>query len=247
MTMGKWREFFWPGLEVRSAVPELMDDFTTDARALRDTLRQFPLVNRAFSRFRALFRAIILSDILKRKQKSVTILDIGAGGCDIPLWIAGELRSLKIEPTLFCLDHDPRVIAYARERVRGHPAITLLETDIREAASLNLRPHYIVGNHVLHHFPSGIIPEIIRSLNETAAQGILINDLLRSRWAFLGFTLLGRPLFRKGFAFHDGRLSIRKGFRPVDFEEYLLRAGLAGRLHVKTVFPGHVCLWGIKP
>jgi hypothetical protein len=48
-----------------------------------------------------------------------------------------------------------------------------------------------------------------------------MNDLKRSNWAYLGFTLFSRLLTPRSFHFHDGRLSIRRAFLAEEWRDFI--------------------------
>jgi hypothetical protein len=48
-----------------------------------------------------------------------------------------------------------------------------------------------------------------------------MNDLKRSNLAYLGFTIFSGLLTHRSYHFHDGRLSIKRGFLPEELRQFL--------------------------
>jgi hypothetical protein len=82
-----------------------------------------------------------------------------------------------------------------------------------------------------------VIAAVFEALKR-ARVGILLNDLARSPWGYLGYTIFTGLLLHRSFAFHDGRLSIRRGFTLREFQEIL--GPLSDRLVFGTAHPSRV-------
>jgi 2-polyprenyl-3-methyl-5-hydroxy-6-metoxy-1,4-benzoquinol methylase len=227
-------------MPVRAEDPELMDLAASDPERLERTLRQMGWINRLLTGSRRLLRATVLKDLRRRPGRPpFTLLDVGSGGGDIAAWLVRSCPALRV----VCLDHDPRVIAYARRR---YPALSSVEFRLDSASELDRmeRFDYVFANHFLHHLPEDRIAPTVQAMMRRTRRLLVINDLLRSRRSYLIYSLFAAAFLGRSFAFHDGRLSIRKGFR---LEE--LRALLAGierpeRLEVRLERPGRVCVIG---
>ncbi len=218
-----WRTLLYP--PVRSREREIMDDPDSDRELLENTLRQFPRTNRLLSRMHHLLDRYFLRDMEARlkthrvsRDKTFTILDVGAGACDIPLWLAAQARKRGIPVDITCIDHDSRVVEFARERVAHDPDVTVQPGSALDIAG---RYDYIMCNHVLHHLDDGEIRRFFQGTYHSCGRRILINDLLRSYWSIIGFWLFATCFLRDSFARTDGIISVRKGFRRVEIEEII--------------------------
>jgi ubiquinone/menaquinone biosynthesis C-methylase UbiE len=220
----------------RSTDAELMDLPDADEARLFRTLDQFQHINRVFSQVRPLLRKTILRDM--QPGTDYHMIDIGAGACDIPIWMLHEAGKRGLTLRITAVDSDPRVVRYARER---HAQIEGLS--IHEADALKLGEcdpfHYVFANHFLHHLPDEVIPQLLRDLHRLSQRGFVISDLRRSRWSYLGFSLVSR-LYRDSFARTDGLISIRKGFQPADIQRYAPDLPLK----IQTALPGRIQLLG---
>jgi SAM-dependent methyltransferase len=247
----------------RATATELMDDPAGDPIMLERTLAQFPLVNRILTRMRALIDTFILRDMEQTaeshgettgaptakqpgsRENPFRVLDVGAGACDIPLWMAGEAKRRGISLHITCLDHDPRVVDYARRIVGDHPALSVAEGSVLNLDG-NDRFDYIMGNHLLHHLSDGEIDRFLDVTHRLCRRRLLVNDLIRSRWSLVGYHLFASVFFRNSFAREDGKLSIRRGFLADELERFLQRSAWNGTGNlswsVGRTIPGRVFL-----
>lgn len=232
----------------RLDIPELMDDVHSDTVLLERTLAQFPRINRLVSRNRTVLRREILQDMEERIARNevprthrFTVLDCGAGACDLAVWLLDEAERRGITVEVTALDADPRVVAYARRTVQRSGII------IRQGSALDLPAvpewDYIMANHFLHHLTDEEVAQFLTGAPKAARYRVVVNDLLRS-WVWLAlYRIFAAVALRESFARYDGAVSILKGFRPGE-----LRTHLAPHQHldrdresrVFRMFPGRV-------
>lgn len=247
----------------RSGEKELMDDPAADEGLLLATVEQFGAINRLLSRSRTLISRFILDDAERRALAEYTVVDIGAGACDIGEWMVEAARRRGQRPRVICLDADPRIAAYARRRVAGTDGLEVVEAAAENLSRLG-PVDYIFANHFLHHLDDDEIVRLLPAVSSAARNGFVINDLKRSRLSHVGFTLLAAVFFRKSFALRDGQLSIRRGFLRGELENLIRRAGLgpgvqattgtesagaaAGtrEVGVRSLFPGRLAIVGTE-
>lgn len=225
----------WPGLE-------LMDDPACDEVALLRTVDQFSSINRLVGRYRTVLTRLVLDDMAREPERAYHVMDLGAGGCDIPVWLlkVAARRGLKLRVT--ALDGDERIVAHARRCCAGVEGLAIHHAQLTDLFRFG-PVDYIYMNHVLHHLPDDIVPGVLRSMDKAAGRRWIVSDLLRSPWAYLGFHFLG-VFYRRSFAFEDGLRSIRRGFRPDELVAYARSAGLANRIQVQCLLPGRLILTG---
>ncbi|HKK48278.1 MAG TPA: methyltransferase domain-containing protein [Alkalispirochaeta sp.] len=223
-----------------------MDFPDADETLLIATVRQFRTINRLVSRSRSLIRRHILRDAQRRGLSQITVLDVGAGGCDIGVWIAAAAARYGIEARVICLDQDPRIIAYARECTAQTPRVEVVEGSAAELDHLG-PVDYIFANHFLHHLPDEVIVELLPQLARTARYGYVLNDLRRSRLSYVGYSLLAGLFFRGSFAYYDGRLSIRRGFTKSELRRLVGDGGQAAAARVVSLTPGRLAVVAHRP
>jgi 2-polyprenyl-3-methyl-5-hydroxy-6-metoxy-1,4-benzoquinol methylase len=154
--------------------------------------------------------------------QTVTILDIGAGDCDIPLALAqwASERGHRVEFT--CLDHDAKAVELAQAKIaRCHcRTVKTVQADIftyRPAEGFD----YAIGSMAFHHFTDDQIDRLITQLRGFVRKALLINDLHRCLPNYFACFLLAvavDPAIR-----HDGLLSIRRGFKPTELARMLAK------------------------
>ena len=96
-------------------VAELMDDPDCDPERLEATLRRFGAVNRLFSGWGGTYRSR-LRPHLASLGRPARVLDLGSGGGDLVLRLAGLATRDGFDVEWIGADPDPRAVAVARER-----------------------------------------------------------------------------------------------------------------------------------
>jgi len=233
---------FFPDMRQRNTTDrELMDLPDADLERLLRTVRQFRWINMLVSASRGLIREHFFRVMEKKPDRVYTLLDVGAGGCDIAVWAADEAvrRGLKLEIT--ALDNDPRILPVARQAVRNHPGIRLLEGSALELHHLG-DFDFVFSNHFLHHLGWDDIRIFLEQVIQRTRLAFVMNDLKRSRWAYLGGTILIGLLARRSFAFYDGRLSIRRGFLPEELRSFVADSFPGIPVRVYETLPARVVM-----
>ncbi|MEX2607598.1 MAG: methyltransferase domain-containing protein [Kiritimatiellia bacterium] len=222
---------FFESFQTRATNDELMDLADCDEGQLFRTLDQFHGVNRLFSRVRGLLNKTILADM--KPGTPAHLIDLGAGACDIPVWLMQTAKKRGLDLRITAIDADPRVVRYVRERYGSVPNLSILEHDALDLQSL--APFdYVFANHFLHHLPDPAVYQVLADTHRLARRGFVFSDLKRSPWSHLAFSVIAH-IYRDSFTRADGLLSIRKGFRKEDF-------GNEAGMQIRTAFPGRIQL-----
>lgn len=224
----------------RARLTEWMDDPACDEAMLLRTIGQFRLLNRVVARYRRILRRTVLADMQQQPARDYHLVDLGAGGCDIPVWLltAAARRGLRLRVT--ALENDPRIVAWVRDRLPDQTGLVIRQLnafDLREVPAVD----FVFANHFLHHLEDASIISLLRLASAHAARGLVFSDLLRSRINHLAFTVAAAPLIPGSFAWSDGRTSIRRAFRPAELLELARRAELADA-RVQRLLPGRLLL-----
>lgn len=229
---------FFRSFRQRATGAERMDLPDCDEDQLFRTLDQFHGINVLFSRVRGLLKRNVLDDM--QSGRAYHLVDLGAGACDIPVWLLRQAASRGLDLRVNAIDADPRVVRYARKRYGDVNGLKIEEGD-----ALNLEAlapfDYVFANHFLHHLPDTAVHQVLADAGRLARRGYVFSDLKRSPWSYLAFSLIAR-IYRDSFAREDGLLSIRKGFRTGDFkhkDSLRVRYALPGRIQIlrETVRP----------
>jgi 2-polyprenyl-3-methyl-5-hydroxy-6-metoxy-1,4-benzoquinol methylase len=196
---------------------ETMDLPDCDPVRLERTYRQFAVVNRALSGWRRLYD-IELRPLLSAESPT-TVLDIGSGGGDLAVTLAGWAArdSLKLHVTGIDPDSRAHKFAAGRPHVPGVEFRQAHSSDLlREGRSYDV----VISNHVLHHLQPAELHQLLADSQALARRKALHNDLRRSPAAYALFFVAALP-FRGSFIRADGLTSIRRSYTPAEL------AGLA--------------------
>lgn len=227
----------WPDLTCRATEPEAMDLPECDLGLLKRTVEQYERINRVFTANRRLIRKHLFPAIRREPGREHTWLDLGAGGCDIPRWIVRTARRNGWRIRVTAVDRDARIAAWARAACSGYPEITVVEGDAVEARGAGAYD-FVTANHLLHHLGDADAARLVRGVDQQARLGLLINDLRRSRAAYLGYFVISGLTLRSSLAFADGLLSIRRGFAGPELQAWL--AGARPGTRVFRAWPARI-------
>jgi hypothetical protein len=177
----------------------------------------------------------------------IRVVDWGTGGADIPRALVRWARSKGYSFQIVGVDSNPAVFEYARILCRDYPEIEIVQQDaLAEGTGLGTQPFdYAISSLTLHHLNDEEIVELLRTSHKLAARGIIMNDLKRSRRAWLWIWLLSRITRAPEMVQHDGPLSVERAFRPAELEAFARKAGLS-YLKVRTHFGHRLTLAGEK-
>lgn len=156
----------------------------------------------------------------------VTVLDVGAGGADIPVTLVRWARRHGRRLRVFALDRAAAPLACARVRTAAYPEITLVQGD---ALALPVRPasvDVVISAMTLHHLQPEEATRYLGEIDAAAGLGWVVNDLVRGRVAHRLVWALTRALSRSPMARHDGPMSILRSYTPPEVAALCEKAGL---------------------
>lgn len=204
---------------------EWMDVKPLDGRALSRALRFLELTNRRFGGAAAVLRQFSSWATRWKPGQTITILDVGTGGADIPRALVRWARARHYRLEITALDMVPAVARLARTACWSYPEIRVLEEDIRYVHESTKPFDYVMASLYLHHVPTEERVAALQRLDRLTRRGLVVTDLRRSRAAYLAVAALtriaGDPVTR-----HDGPLSVRRAFRPKELRVLARQAGL---------------------
>jgi 2-polyprenyl-3-methyl-5-hydroxy-6-metoxy-1,4-benzoquinol methylase len=177
----------------------------------------------------------------KDPDRVYTLLDVGAGGCDIAIWAAREARLRGLKLNITALDNDKRTLSIASQAIRDYPEIHIVEGNALELGRLGSFD-FVFSNHFLHHLAWDDIKTFLDNVIAQTRIAFVMNDIKRSNWAYLGFTIFSGLLTRRSYHFTDGRLSIRRGFLPEELRSFLHMNFPNSQIQVVESFPARVVL-----
>lgn len=213
-------------LTQRRITPELMDDPQVDHNDLAVSLKFIRMVNRWLGGTAAALRQLQRWSRNWPKDRTITILDIGTGSADIPLAIATWARARGHRVKITAVDLHAATLQLARQYIGERSDIELVQHDALRLMD-RFEPHqfdYAHAGMFLHHLQDIEVLTVLQIMNRLSAQGMIWNDLVRSRIAKLGVRLLtiGAPHIVQ----HDALVSVDGGFTRREALDLARRADL---------------------
>jgi SAM-dependent methyltransferase len=207
-------------------VEELLDGPLDDPATLRGNLRDLERANRWLGGAALSAHGIA---VLAGDRESLTVLDVGTGAADIPVALleraARDGRRLRVTG----IDNRPEVLAAAVARRPGLAATDGLELQVGDGRSLPFPDRSFDIAHasmVLHHLSPVAAVAVLREMARVARRGIVLNDLLRGRGAWLGAWLLSHMTTRNRYTRHDASLSVSRAYSVGELTSLVAAAGL---------------------
>jgi 2-polyprenyl-3-methyl-5-hydroxy-6-metoxy-1,4-benzoquinol methylase len=233
---------FFPDMRRRNCSDkEILEIAGVDPRRHQRTVRQFRMINRLFSSSGRLMREYFFIKMAENPERTYTLLDIGAGGGDIAIQAAREARNRGLRLDITMLDNDKRIIPLALHAIRNYPEIRIIEGSAFELNCLSPFD-FVFSNHLLHHLTWDEIRAVLENISALTRITFVMNDLKRSSWAYLGFTIFSWLCTPGSYHYHDGRLSIRRAFLPEELLDFLQRNFPLGGISVIETYPSRVVL-----
>lgn len=197
-----------------------------DGAELREALRDLERLNRLFGG-----TALILSHLgrlvnIYRLSGTISILDVGTGGADIPRAIVRWAERKGLEVEIVACDWHEQILEMASTFCSGFPQISLIKED---ALKLPYPPEHFdfaLSSLILHHLRFEEAVSLLQKLDELSRIGFIVNDLSRSRLAYLGVWVGTRLFSRNRLIRHDGPLSVLRAFTLEELQELAKQAGL---------------------
>jgi len=194
----------------RSYDPELLDNLSIQDERIDSALKELKIINSLLGGNGVSIEGI---KIFNNHSNALTILDIGSGASDILIGIKKKLKNLNI----YSLDINKRACIY----------LEMNSTDVKiicgDVLNLPFNKSFdiIHASLFFHHFKEEEIKRIITSLLKICNRGIVINDLRRSIFAWLGIKILTLLFSRSEEVKYDGPLSVKRGFIKKDWSDIL--------------------------
>lgn len=216
-------------LSVRCTLQEVLDREDVDIADYQRCITELAVVNRITMAHRPTLRWLAKATAALPVGESFTLLDVGFGNGDllraIARWAAG--RGLKAQ--LSGIDLNPQSAAVARSATP--PEMTI---DYRTADIFSYAPpepfDYVVSSQFTHHLGDREIVEFLNWLDTNSVCGWHIVDLHRHRAPYYTFPILAGLMRWHRIVRSDGRISIARSFSRGDWQGYLDKAGLKGKI-----------------
>jgi 2-polyprenyl-3-methyl-5-hydroxy-6-metoxy-1,4-benzoquinol methylase len=149
-----------------------------------------------------------------------TCLDVASGGGDIPRWLIRHGPPL----TLIAADLHPQMLQLARTWSAGLP-IRFLRCDARQLPFRDRSVDLVLCSLMLHHLTEADALTALRELARITRRRLIVNDLRRSRVAYVLIWLITR-FSRNRLTRYDSPVSVERAFTPAELEALARAAGL---------------------
>lgn len=200
--------------------PELIDLFGWDPALLAANLADIRRVNRWLGGTWLTLRALNRLAMDLRPGDDLAILDVGTGSADIPEAMMAWAVRRGLRPRVLATDVSESIL-----RLASRSTVEMAVADGRYLPFGDSSFDLVTCSLLLHHLDPGGAVELLREMWRVARRGIIVNDLVRNRLAFLGTWLVCRLLSQNPLTRHDGPLSVRRSYTR---DEILCLAGRAG-------------------
>ena len=208
--------------------PEWMDRTDNEPSDVVATLDDIRLVNRYLRGSKILLGAVRPFLASLREGETLSVLDVGTGGGDLPLDLVRQARRMGRKMKVVAVDRDPVTLDYAREKTAGTPEIEIRDADAFELPFPPASFDLVTASMFLHHFAHDDAVRLLAGFKALARRAVLINDLRRHvvSWTFIGLT--SRMTRRHPMFVHDAALSVLRGFTKPELLAAARDAGAAG-------------------
>jgi 2-polyprenyl-3-methyl-5-hydroxy-6-metoxy-1,4-benzoquinol methylase len=204
--------------------PEIMDEETLDQDTIDEIYRYLAGVNRYLGGSRATIARFEQFSRTWRSGERIEVLEIACGAADVPRALIDWGRSRGFELHVTATDILTSALDYAR-RIEPHDnRLRLVAADVERAPFKERSFDYVTCALFFHHLTESQIVAALTSFDHLATRGIVVNDLVRSRRAYLWTWLFTKPFHP--VLHYDGPLSIRRALRPDEMRELAIEAGL---------------------
>jgi SAM-dependent methyltransferase len=206
-------------LRVRTA--ELLDSDCGTPDEIAASLADLAMINHWFGGVAT--TCSMIEDVAKQTgNRSLSLLEVGAGSGNVPRAAAERLRRRGIHLKVSLLD---RAASHLGDGVGD--SVLRVAADARELPFAKDSFDLVSSCLLAHHFPP---QDLVRFVNEglrAARIAVVINDLVRHP-LHLALVYAGWPLYRSRLTQHDAPASIRQAYTPYEIDKILGSTSAAG-------------------
>lgn len=192
---------------------EYLDDPDISQAVAARSLRDVALANRLFGGTRAMLSEVrqVFREQRDRGTRQLTLLDIGTGLGDIPVFLVKNATKFGIQVRAIGLE-----ISEPMARVARPSGIPVLAADARALPFGDNSIDIITCSLVLHHLDDREALRMLRECSRVARTAVIVADLQRSVVAMALLWIVSFPLRFHPISRHDGVVSIRRGYSPAE-------------------------------
>lgn len=168
-------------------------------------------------------------------ERVPVVVDVGGGRGDLARRLAHSAARRNQRLRIVILDRDLQGLALAACACRAHPEIARVCADATALPFRDEGVDVIATALVLHHLSPEEAVSSLGAMRAAARLGVVVNDLLRTRLAWLLVVVATRLFARHPISRHDGPLSVRRAYAPDELRVLCEKAGW-GRFTIRR-FP----------
>jgi SAM-dependent methyltransferase len=224
--------------------PEIMDEETLEQDTVDEIFRYLTAVNRHLGGVSATIARFESFSQTWRAGERIEVLEIACGAADVPRALVSWGRERGFDLRVTATDILPSALDYARRVTPSDERLRLVVADVGCPPFRDGAFDYVTCALFFHHLTDDQIVAALKTFDRLASRGIVVNDLVRSRRAYIWTWLLTRPFHP--ILHHDGPLSIRRALKPHEMRHLASVAGLPW-LTVQRHFGHRMTLAGERP
>jgi 2-polyprenyl-3-methyl-5-hydroxy-6-metoxy-1,4-benzoquinol methylase len=187
-----------------------------------------------------------LADHLYRRIRAcgtggARLLDLGAGGCTIPMAVAQWARGEALPLQILALDLRLTHLRWAQRMLQNWPEIVLVQGDVFAPPLPEGSVDVVISSLLLHHFTAEELIRLLPAWARLARRSLVMTDLVRHPVPYWFMKAAGPVFARSTITRHDAAVSIRRAYRPQELQLIAVQAGFP-QAHVWTHFPYRMTL-----
>jgi ubiquinone/menaquinone biosynthesis C-methylase UbiE len=213
-----------PDFSSRSYEKELLDRNDIPFNAIKQNMQELEIINTRLGGHKITISG--LKEILKEKNSSVTICEIGCGGGDNLKAIYKWCDKKNITVKLTGIDINKDCIEYAKDNCKKLKSVEFITADYKEVNFATEKPSIIFSSLFCHHLNDQQFIEMLEWSKQNSTVGFFINDLHRHPVAYYSIKLLSSIFSKSYLVKNDAPLSVKRGFKRKEIEELLQKAGI---------------------
>lgn len=202
----------------RSNQKEIMDSVDFSGAEMKNLLKDIQFVNKWLGGDSITFKGL---DRLLRDSglKEIKLLDIGCGDGNTLRKCTDYLKKKETSVTGIGVDFNPNILNTAVEKSKAYKNLKFLHLDVLKDSGQIPTADVAIFSLFLHHLKNDDIEHILNQTFYKTNMGIIVNDLQRSRVAFMLFKLFSFLFLKTRTAAYDGLVSVSRGFKKNELVE----------------------------
>jgi ubiquinone/menaquinone biosynthesis C-methylase UbiE len=166
------------------------------------------------------------------RDTRLLVFDVGGGHAAFATRLVEWARRAGRRIRVIVVERDAETLTLARRVCAAYPEIALVRADATALPFGEGTADVVTASLVLHHLEPDAAIAALREMARAARGAVVINDLLRTRFALALVWLATRLLWCHPISRHDGPLSVRRAYSSAELGTLAEKAGIA-RLTVR--------------